>query len=60
MVETFGAQYENGRTEGEFFRGCIGKNYRVKWTNLNYPYEFEYGAGLVLFKISPYFDLNNS
>ncbi len=41
MVETFGVQYENGRTEVEFYGRCVGKKYRVKWTNLNYPYEFE-------------------
>jgi hypothetical protein len=46
MVETFGALYKNGRTEGKFLGRCVGKKYRVKWTDLNYPYEFEYGAGL--------------
>ncbi len=48
MVKIFGAQYENGRTEGEFLGRTVGKKYRVKWTasDLNYPYELEYGACL--------------
>jgi hypothetical protein len=50
MVETFGAQYENGRTEGEFLGRRPGKKYLVKWTDLNYPYELEYGACIFLFK----------
>ena len=51
MVKTFGAQYKNGRTEGEsFWEGELVKKYRLKWTNLNYPYEFEYGACLLLLK----------
>jgi hypothetical protein len=50
MVETFGAQFETGRAEGEFLGRGSGKKYRVKWTNLKDPYEFEYGAGHCLFK----------
>jgi hypothetical protein len=50
MFKTFGAQYENGRTEGKFLGRRVGKMYRVKWTDLNDPYELEYGACLLLFK----------
>jgi hypothetical protein len=50
MVETFGAQYETGRVEGEFMGRGSGKKYSVKWNNLKDPCEIEYGAGHFLFK----------
>ena len=34
MVETFGAQYETGRAEGEFLGRGTGKKYRGKWIDL--------------------------
>jgi hypothetical protein len=64
MVETFGAQYENGRTEEEFFwkestrRVC--KKYRVNWTDPNYPYELEMELVFYYSKICPKFNLKNS
>ncbi len=35
MAETFGAQYENGGSEGEFLGRGVGKKYRVEWTDLS-------------------------
>ena len=33
-----------------FWEGELVKKYRLKWADLNYSYEFEYGACLLLLK----------